>query len=232
MTHAVYSEDAYARSCNAVVAAVTDEGVVLDQTVFYPLGGGQPGDTGRFVADTGRWQVTDSRHGPAGQILHKVEDPAGLEPGMSVGCEIDWDRRYRHMRMHTALHLLGALIPAPVTGGNISEKKSRLDFDTDMTLDKEELTIGLARLIEAGHPVGSRWITQRELASQPELIRTMSVKPPTHVPRIRLLHIPDVDLQPCGGTHVRNTREIGAVRVSKVENKGRQNKRVSILFAD
>ena len=231
MTKLLYSDDAYLRRCTAVVAAVTDEGIVLDQTIFYPLGGGQPGDTGRLMTDGSQWNVIDTRHGPAGQVLHKVEDTAGLEPGMSVTCELDWDRRYCHMRMHTGLHLLGSLIPAPVTGGNISASKGRLDFDTDVALDKELLTDQLAQLIEAGHPVRSQWITQEELAAQPEIIRTMSVKPPTHVPRIRLLNIPDVDLQPCGGTHVKRTDEIGPVRVSKVENKGRQNKRVSIVFA-
>lgn len=232
MTDSIYQDDAYCRQCEALIVAIHDDGVVLDRTVFYPVGGGQPGDIGTLSTATGAtFAVQTTRRNRNGEIVHVLESTDGLAAGAVVSARIDWDLRHQHMRMHTALHLLGSLIDAPVTGGNISARKSRLDFDTDLALDKMALTDQLNALVAADTEIATRWITQAELATQPELIRTMSVKPPTHAPKVRLLEIPGVDLQPCGGTHVVRTGEIGPVRVSKIENKGRHNRRVNIVFA-
>jgi misacylated tRNA(Ala) deacylase len=231
-TQALYGEDAYLRHCTATVVDVLPTGVVLDRTVFYPLGGGQPGDTGTLRAADGRhWRVADTRKAEGGRILHVLEGEAPPEPGLAVAAELDWDRRYAHMRMHTCLHLLGAVLRFGVTGGQIGADKSRLDFDTHEEIDKERVTAAVNALIRANFPVRSRWITEAELDAQPELVRTLSVQPPRGVGRIRLLDIPGVDLQPCGGTHVAATGEIGPVVVTKVENKGRHNKRVVIATA-
>jgi misacylated tRNA(Ala) deacylase len=233
-TEALYGEDAYRRSCPATVLEVLPDGVVLDRTVFYPLGGGQPGDTGVLTAADGRaWRVTDTRKGDGGRILHCLAaDAAPPEAGLEVESAIDWDRRYAHMRMHTCLHLLGAVLRYGVTGGQIGAARSRLDFDTHEDIDKERVTAAVNALIRANHPVRTRWITEAELDAQPELVRTLSVQPPRGAGRIRLLEIPGVDLQPCGGTHVATTDEIGPVAVTKVENKGRHNRRVVISLAE
>jgi len=234
MTERLFEQDAYRQDCEATVVAADETGIVLDRTVFYPLGGGQPGDRGYLEpAGGGRIGIVDTRKGEAGTIRHIPADGAPLpSPGDRVHAVIDWDLRYRHMRMHTCLHLVGAVIPHGVTGGNISASKSRLDFDMEETLDKEAVTAAVNALIAGDHEVGSRWITGEELRTQPELVRTMSVSPPMNAAHIRLLEIPGVDLQPCGGTHVRRTGEIGPIRVSKIEKKGRHNRRVNIVFAD
>ncbi|MBM3571748.1 MAG: alanyl-tRNA editing protein [Alphaproteobacteria bacterium] len=235
MTEEIFRADAYAKTCDATVIAIGADGVQLDRTVFYPLGGGQPGDTGTLqTADGRRVVITDTRKGPSpGQIVHV---PAGGDPALAVGdkvtAAIDWDRRYRHMRVHTCLHLLSAVVTGGVTGGQIGDGKGRLDFDLpDTALDKDKIQADLNRLIQANHAVGQRWITDDELAAQPELVRTMSVKPPTGQGKVRLLDIAGVDLQPCGGTHVAATAEIGAVVVGKIENKGRHNRRINIALA-
>ena len=232
-TDALFQSDAYLRECSAQVVAVDDGAVVLDRTVFYPTGGGQPGDTGLLRATDGReWQVVDTRKGEHGSIVHRLA-PGSVAPPPSttVTACIDWSRRHAHMRMHTALHLLGSVLRYGVTGGQISATKSRLDFDTQQEIDRDRVTEAVNKLVAANHPVRTRWITDEELDRQPELVRTMSVQPPRGVGRIRLLEIPGVDLQPCGGTHVAATGEIGAVAVTKVENKGRHNKRVYLQFA-
>ena len=232
-TRALYTEDAYRRGCDAEVLSAGPEGVILDQTVFYPLGGGQPGDTGWLRAAGGRaWRVRDTRKGEGGAILHLLEgeDPPPA-PGDRVEAEIDWERRYAHMRMHTCLHLLGAVLRYGVTGGQVGADKSRLDFDTQDEIDKERVTDAVNALIMANQPVSSRWITDEELDAQPELVRTLSVQPPRGVGKVRLLEIRGVDLQPCGGTHVAATGEIGPVEVRKVESKGKRNKRVVIALA-
>ena len=234
MTEEVFRQDAYARSCEARITAVDDAGVRLDRTVFYPLGGGQPGDRGELVIDDGNTiSIVDTRKGQAaGEIVH-VPD-ASVDPrlvGSEVSARIDWERRHRLMRMHTCLHLLCALIPAPVTGGSIRDGSGRLDFDLPKsTLDKEDLTARLNRLVVEAHPVTPRWISEEELDANPSLVRTMSVAPPRGRGRVRLLDIEGVDLQPCGGTHVASSGEIGRVRVTKIEKKGRQNRRVSVAF--
>jgi misacylated tRNA(Ala) deacylase len=232
-TDALFQSDAYLRECSAQVVAADDGAVVLDRTVFYPTGGGQPGDTGLLRATDGReWQVVDTRKGEHGSIVHRLA-PGSVAPPPSttVTASIDWSRRHAHMRMHTALHLLGSVLRYGVTGGQISATRSRLDFDTQQEIDRDRVTELVNELVAANHPVRTRWITDEELDRQPELVRTMSVQPPRGVGRIRLLEIPGVDLQPCGGTHVAATAEIGAVAVTKVENKGRHNKRVYLQFA-
>ena len=232
MTEALFRADAYLKSCEATVITATPEGVVVDQSVFYPLGGGQPGDRGTLHRAGGQdIPIVDTRKGQDGQIVHVPEPGAALPaPGDRVTLALDWERRYAHMRMHTCLHLLGAVLPYGVTGGSISAERSRLDFDMEDTVDKESVNRELNALIEADHPVATQWITDEELTAQPELIRTMSVKPPQGAGRVRLLEIPGVDLQPCGGTHVNHTGEIGPVKLGKVEKKGRHNRRVHVVF--
>ena len=229
----IFRHDSYQRQCTAKVTASGDAGIELDQTVFYPMGGGQPGDTGHLSWPGGQVAIVDTRKGPEpGTILHLTEDGAALPPpGTRVEAEIDWERRHRLMRMHTCLHLLCAVVPGEVTGGQISDGKGRLDFNLpDTKVDKEEVTAALNRLVDEDHPVEPRWITDQELETNPQLVRTMSVKPPSGQGRVRVLDIAGVDLQPCGGTHVRSTGEIGRVRVSKIESKGRQNRRINIVF--
>jgi misacylated tRNA(Ala) deacylase len=230
----IFRDDAYARACPAVVTAIDERGIRLDNTVFYPTGGGQPGDVGMLRRPAGDIIIADTIKGAAPDEVIHVPAPGSAIPavGESVTAEIDWARRHRLMRMHTCLHLLCAVVPGAVTGGQISDGKARLDFDVPgTTLDKDEITTKLNALIQADHDVTPRWITDEELAAHPELVRTMTVKPPTGHGRVRLLDIGGVDLQPCGGTHVRRTGEIGAVAVAKIENKGKQNRRVNIVFA-
>ena len=233
MTDWLFQQDAYLRQCTARVIEVAPEGVVLDRTVFYPLGGGQPGDTGVLRAPDGReWPVFDARKGDSGRILHKLgENVAPPTAGDEVEAIIDWDRRYLHMRMHTGLHLLGSVLRFGVTGGQVGADRSRLDFDTQDDIDPDQVNASLSALVAGNHPVSCRWITDEELDRQPELVRTLSVQPPRGAGRIRLLEIAGVDLQPCGGTHVRSSGEVGRLVVTRVENKGKRNKRVYVAFA-
>lgn len=237
-TDCLFREDSFLRDCTARVLGVTDQGgIVVDRTCFYATSGGQPGDRGALVTAAGLElplatavfidaQKTEIAHVPADAAAAR---PA---PGEPVTLRIDWEPRYRRMRMHTALHLLSAVLPYPVTGGAIGEDESRLDFDIpDAGLDKEAITARLAELIAADAPVTTRWISDAELAANPGLVKTMSVKPPMGTGRVRLVEIAGIDLQPCGGTHVRRTSEIGAVRVTQIEKKGKQNRRVRIAFA-
>ncbi len=232
MTEEIFRDDAYAKSCKATVTGVSEYGIELDQTVFYPAGGGQPGDTGVLRTSGGaEIVIADTVHEKGtGVHLHVAADGQPvLSVGDTVTAEIDWHRRYAHMRMHTALHLLCSVVEGGVTGGSIGAEKSRLDFDLpDTALDKEKITAGLNRLVDEDHPMDARWITDEELAANPDLVRTMSVRPPTGSGRVRLMEIPGVDLQPCGGTHVGRTGEIGRLRVGKIENKGRHNRRINI----
>jgi misacylated tRNA(Ala) deacylase len=236
MTELLFRDDGYLRSCAARVVAGDGRGIQLDRTVFYPTGGGQPGDSGMLRLRSGETiAIVDALKGDApDEVVHVPAAGAALpEPGVELIAEIDWERRHRLMRMHTCLHLLCSIVPGAVTGGQVSDGRGRLDFDVPgSSLDKEGLAARLNALIAEAHPVAPRWITDDELAAQPELIRTMSVKPPTGMGRVRLMEVPGVDLQPCGGTHVRNTAEIGPIAVTKIENKGKQNRRVIIAFAD
>lgn len=236
MTKQVFTEDAYARSCEAQVTHAAPGAILLDRTVFYAAGGGQPGDTGVLkLANGTEIPVLNTVKGEAaGDILHLVSEDAPLpDVGTALTAELNWQRRHKHMRMHTCLHLLCSIIEAPVTGGQLGEEKGRLDFDMgEMTLDKAEITERLNELIARNAPVGTRWITDGELAAQPDLVRTMKVKPPSGQGKVRLLEVANIDLQPCGGTHVKATGEIGPVAVRKIENKGKHNRRVNIIFAE
>ena len=233
MTEELFREDSYLQECDATVVAIDDGALILDRTVFYALGGGQPGDTGTVTWDGGHATILDTRYGEGGTIRHILEEGASTPSvGDSVHCVLDWDRRYRHMRMHTAMHLLGSVLQYGVTGGNISAEKSRLDFDMADSVDKEAVGAALAKLVSEDHAVSCRWITEEELDAKPDLVRTMSVQPPRGRGSIRLLEIEGVDLQPCGGTHLKSTSEVGAVRIGKVENKGKHNRRVNIHLDD
>lgn len=231
MTELLFRDDSYLRECEATVTDSGDSSIVLDRTVFYPMGGGQPGDIGTIEWEGGSVEIIDTRYGEDGSIRHLTGEGADLPAaGTAVRAVLDWDRRYLHMRMHTAMHLLGSILQYGVTGGNISAAKSRLDFDMEETVDKEAVGAALTALVAAGHPVSCRWITDDELDAQPELVRTMSVKPPKGAGKVRLLEIEGVDLQPCGGTHLQSTAEVGNVSIGKVEKKGRRNRRVNILL--
>ena len=232
----VFRADAYAKSCEAeVVSADAEHGIRLSRSVFYPMGGGQPGDTGRLVWSGGETAVADTRKSGDGEgcLLIPAEGADLPQPGDTVTAVLDWDRRYRLMRMHTTLHLLCSLVDGPVTGGQIGPDKSRLDFAlAGESVDKESLERDLNALIQGDHPVTADWIATEDLQATPQLVRTMSVKPPLDGGQVRTIRIGDVDYQPCGGTHVANTREIGAVRVGKVESKGKQNRRINLHLAD
>ena len=238
MTEELFRTDSYLKDCTAIVVSAGPEGIVLDRTVFYPMGGGQPGDSGELrLADGRTLRIADTRKGETG-ILHVPEEPeaaSALAPGDAVTAVLDWERRHRHMRMHTALHLMCASVPGDVTGGQVAADKGRLDFDLpEVTFTKEELAEKLNALIAADHPVSARWITDAEMAAQPELVRTLSVKPPMGAGTVRLISVAGdaVDLQPCGGTHVARTGEICKLAVAKIENKGKQNRRITIAFAE
>ncbi len=234
-TELLFREDAYLRSATARVVEVHERGIELDRTVFYPLGGGQPGDTGVLVRESGeRIAIADTRKGGTdGSVLHVPAPGASPpEPGERLALEIDWERRYALMRLHTALHLLSCVVVAPVTGGNIAPDKARLDFDVDMgLLDAERITRETNALIASGAVTETVWITDAELDAQPERVKTMSVQPPRGAGRVRLLRIPGIDLQPCAGTHVRIIAEIGGIRVTRIRSEGRHNRRVEIALA-
>lgn len=239
----LYRDEPYDRTAEAVVVESGPGGIRLDRTIFYPNGGGQPGDTGVLRWDGGEVLIADTRKGAdlvqAGpDVVHVPAEGAVLPPpGTPVMLELDWERRHRHMRMHTTLHLLCAVVPGAVTGGQVGADKSRLDFDVPSgSLDKDEIAERLNALVEGDHPVVERVISDEELTATPELVRTMSVKPPTGSGTVRLLSIgpsdAPIDLQPCGGTHVARTGEIGGVEIVKIENKGRQNRRIVLALRD
>lgn len=236
MTELLFRDDAYLDSCEAEVVAAGPGGIVLSRTVFYPRAGGQPGDAGTIAWDGGAATIGEAVKGPDGaSVLHPVADGSPLpHAGAIVHAAIDVARRRAFMRVHTAMHLLCSLIPgAGVTGGQISELKGRLDFDLPAAPDKAALEDGLARLVAENLPVSAEWIEEAALDANPGLVRTLSVQPPRGMGKIRLVRIggePAIDLQPCGGTHVRSTAEIGVVRVAKIENKGRANRRVALVL--
>ena len=237
MTEELFREDAGLNRCEAHVVALDERGLRLDRTVFYPLGGGQAGDSGRVTLPDGTTIViADTRKDrESGDVLHLPAPGqeallALLVPGQPLTAAIDVVRRDRHRRFHTATHLLCALVPHPVDGCSITADAARLDFHMTEPLDKEVLNAGLARLVAGAHPVRHRWISEAELDAQPGLVRSMSVQPPRGLGRIRVLEIEGVDLQPCGGTHVANTADIGAVRVTKIEKKSAMTRRVVLGF--
>jgi misacylated tRNA(Ala) deacylase len=237
MTEELFRDDATLVECDAHVTQVDERGVQLDRTVFYPHGGGQAGDRGELVLADGRVvAIADTRKGEVpGDIVHVLadaEDRAALAVGAPVRARIDVERRRAHMRFHTATHLLCALIPHPVDGCSITSEYARLDFHMTDALDKSVIEAGLERLVGEAHPVSQRWITDAELDANPGLVRSMSVQPPRGSGRVRLLEIEGVDLQPCGGTHVANTAEIGALVVRKIEKKSASTRRVVLAFKD
>jgi len=233
VTIKLYTDDAYLASNDSIVESLENNEVVLESTVFYPVGGGQPGDTGTLSWENNQAEVINTYCDDTGSIRHVLSENSSLpEIGQTITAAIDWERRYLHMRMHTGLHLLGSILQYGVTGGNISSVKSRLDFDMEETVDKEAVDAQLQQLIAEDHPISSTWITQEILKEQPELVRTMSVKPPETNESIRLLKIGDIDLQPCGGTHLRSTSEVGKIKIGKVEKKGKRNRRVNIVLMD
>lgn len=239
MTDFLFRDDAYRTDCPATITAIDERGFQTDATVFYPLGGGQPGDIGQFTLESGDVvEITDTVKGDGpDSIIHKPgSGSAALKIGATGMLKLDWARRHRLMRMHTCLHLLSVLVPFPVTGGQVGDGKGRLDFDmADQIPDKDTLTAKLNELIAADLAVTARWITDEELLNSPDLVKTMAVKPPMGMGRVRLIEVAGqdrpLDLQACGGTHVARTGEIGPVLVRKVENKGRQNRRVNLEFA-
>ena len=228
----IFRSDSYLSSVEATVVAVLEEGLILDKTVFYPEGGGQPGDTGRIANNIFEADVTNTIKSTDG-ILHLVDNKLGpISEGDNVTIDIDWERRYALMRMHTALHILCSVVDGAVTGGSVGTQKSRLDFDIPGERpDKESLTQQLMEIVDRNYPVMSSWISDQELQRNPGLIRTMSVKPPTGTGQVRMIRIgDDIDFQPCGGTHVKNTGEIGKIKISKIENKGKQNRRINLTW--
>jgi misacylated tRNA(Ala) deacylase len=237
-TALLFRDDAYASSCQAHVVEVTPEGgVILDRTIFYAQGGGQPGDSGAILRANGeRLEIKNTVYGSdRSQIVHQVGGSAAspFSAGEAVELQLDWAKRFKRMRVHTALHLLSVVLPYPVTGGAIGDGDGRLDFDIpDAGLDKAEITERLNALISKDAPVTDRWITDEELDANPGLVKTMSVKPPRGSGRVRLVEIEGIDLQPCGGTHVRRTGEIGAVAITDIEKKGKQNRRVRMSLVD
>jgi misacylated tRNA(Ala) deacylase len=236
MTEFVFRTDSYLRSLDATVTEIVpDGGVVLDRTIFYANSGGQPGDNGRLVRADGTVVAIATAIHPDGDKTRIIHLPTPDQPALavddSVAAEIDWDRRYRLMRMHTALHLLSVVFPFPVTGGSVQEDKGRLDFDMpEVPADLAAIEAKLNAMVADAHPVTSEWITDAEMAANPGLVKTMKVKPPMGQGRVRLVRIGTVDLQPCGGTHVASTAEIGPLKLGKIEKKGAQNRRVHLLF--
>ncbi len=229
MAELLFREDPYLKACDATVVAVHENAVELDRTVFYPMGGGQAGDTGRI----GERRVIDTRKGATpDSVLHILEPGSAPSPGSRLEIELDWERRHRLMRLHTALHLLCAAVKAPVTGGRIAADKAHLDFDIEMEkLVKDEIEARINELVKSATATRPVWITDAELDARPELVRTMSVAPPRGEGRVRLVEVPGIDLQACGGTHVANTAEIGTLRVARIRSEGKKNKRVTVELA-
>jgi len=234
-TELLFREDAYLRTADARVIGASERGIELDRTIFYPLGGGQPGDTGVLVRENGeRIAILDTRKGETLDSVLHIGAPSSTRPetGERVNLEIDWPRRHALMRLHTALHVMSCVVVAPVTGGNIAPEKARLDFDIDMSLlDADRIERETNALIARGVETEIEWIADDELDARPELVKTMSVQPPRGAGRVRLVRIPGIDLQPCGGTHVKNIAEIGGIRVLRIRSEGRRNRRVEIALA-
>jgi misacylated tRNA(Ala) deacylase len=233
MVEELFRQDAYLKQADATVTALEERGLRLDRSIFYPTGGGQPGDTGILRWDGGEARVIDAVKADGGDVLHVLApDSARPQVGTKIQAALDWDRRLLHMRMHTALHVMSAVIKGNVTGGQVGADKSRLDFNLEGDVPaKEWVTEEINKLIALDRLVTPQWITDDELAARPELVKTMSVRPPMGAGRVRLLAIEGIDLQACGGTHVARTGEIGRVECIKIENKGKMNRRFIIALA-
>lgn len=232
MVEELFRQDAYLKQADAVVTTVEEKGVRLDRTIFYPTGGGQPGDTGVLRWEGGEAAIVDTIKADGGDVLHVLAADAPRPPaGTSVQGFLNWERRYRHMRMHTALHVMSAVIKGSVTGGQVGVDRSRLDFNLEGDVPtKEWVTERINEILAVDRPVTPQWVTDEELAARPELVKTMSVRPPVGAGRVRLLSIQGIDLQACGGTHVASTAEIGRVECTKIENKGKTNRRFIITL--
>ena len=228
----LFIENSYLKEFETKVQKVENDNIILEQTTFYAKSGGQPGDVGKITLNGKEINIIDTIYDHEKNILHLCENSNDLKVGERVKGIINWEIRYKHMRMHSALHLLCSLISYDVTGGKISFEKSRLDFNADNKIEKEEIENKINQLIQEDHEISFHWITNEELDKQPELVRTMSVKPPRTNNKIRLVKIGTIDLQPCGGTHVKSTREIGEIKIGKIENKGKMNRRVNLLIND
>ncbi len=238
MTLELFRDNGYQRDCEAVVTSVQGQAIATDQTIFYPTGGGQPGDTG-IIKWSGKWSdhsadVIDTvKDSESGDILHILGDDASLPViGSKIQLKIDWDRRHRLMRMHSLLHMLCAAISAPVTGGSVRDGSGRLDFDLPEPPDRQAIETRVNDLIAKNVPMHLHWISDEEMAERPELVRTMSVRPPMGTGKVRLVEFTGIDLQPCGGTHVAATGEIGPVKIQSIKKKGKQNRRITVVFAD
>ena len=228
----LFIEDSYLKDFDATILNIDSNKIILDRTAFYAKSGGQPGDIGKIILSGKEINIIDTVYDNKQNIIHVCENSNDLKIDEKIKGKINWEIRYKHMRMHTALHLLCSLIPYDVTGGQISYEKSRLDFNADDKIEKEEIENKINQLVEDDHEISYQWIKLEELDNQPDLVRTMSVKPPRTNNEIRLVKIGNVDLQPCGGTHVRRTKEIGNIRIGKIENKGKMNRRVNLSISD
>lgn len=229
----LFIEDPYLKEFDAKILNINLNQIILDQTTFYARSGGQPGDVGKLTTNGNTINIIDTIKDHENNIIHIAENNIESAIGEKIQGTINWDKRYKHMRMHSALHLLCSVIPLDVTGGQIGYDKSRLDFNAqDYKIQKEEIEYKINNLVKEDHEISYQWITNNELEQQPELVRTMSVKPPKIYGKIRLVKIGNVDLQPCGGTHVKSTAEIGEIKIGKIENKGKMNRRVNLLIND
>ena len=228
----LFIEDSYLKDFDATILNIDSNKIILDRTAFYAKSGGQPGDIGKITLNGKEINIIDTVYDNKQNILHVCENSNDLKIDEKIKGKINWEIRYKHMRMHTALHLLCSLIPYDVTGGQISYEKSRLDFNADDKIEKEEIENKINQLVKNDHEISYQWITLDELDNQPDLVRTMSVKPPRTNNKIRLVKIGSIDLQPCGGTHVKRTNEIGNIRIGKIENKGKMNRRVNLSISD
>ncbi len=228
----LFINNSYLKEFETKVKQVENNSVILEKTAFYAKSGGQPGDIGKIIFNENEINIVDTIYDNEKNILHVCENTDNLKVGATINGKINWKTRYKHMRMHSALHLLCSLIPYDVTGGQISFEKSRLDFNAENKIEKEEIENKINKLIHDDHEISIQWITNEELDKQPDLIRTMSVKPPRTNNKIRLVKIGNIDLQPCGGTHVKSTKEIGEIKIGKIENKGKMNRRVNLSIND
>ena len=228
----LFIENSYLKEFEAQIINIEDNKIILNQTAFYAKSGGQPGDTGKLIINEKNINILDTVYDENKNIIHIVEESKNFENNTSVKGILDLNKRYKHMRMHSALHLLCSIIPYGVTGGQISFEKSRLDFNAEQKIEKENLEEKINELVNQDHKISYQLISNEELESKPELVRTMSVKPPKTDNKIRLVKIGNIDLQPCGGTHVKSTKEIGKITIGKIENKGKMNRRVNLLLND
>jgi len=228
----LFLEDPYLKEFETKIQNIEDNKIILEQTAFYAKSGGQPGDIGNLIIGENQIDIFDTIYDENKKIVHLFKDTTNINFNKKIIGKINWKKRYKHMKMHSALHLLCSIIPFGVTGGQISYEKSRLDFNADKKIEREEIEDNINELVIQDHEITYKWISNEELDANPELIRTMSVKPPRTNNKIRLVQIGNIDLQPCGGTHVKSTKEIGEIKIGKIENKGKMNRRINILIND